>query len=263
MITLRLKNKHEILQERSHIQETYLALKRREYQEGEIIELLVDEIGQFIWIQVDETIEPSLIYLTEQKWEFPVILDEKLRLAYSPKIFSGDRHYLRAWLPTEKEIHSYRNLARNAHDQKENTNAYPHASANVETRNDSTFFARNAIDGILANEDHGSYPFQSWGINQRKDAEITVDFGREVEVDQVSLVLRGDYPHDSYWTEVTIQFSNGQEYVIKTTNQLDAQCFKIPSTKTRLIKLKNLIKNEDDSPFPALTQIEVYGKEIV
>ena len=119
------------------------------------------------------------------------------------------------------------------------------------------------LSSILANEDHGSYPFQSWGINQRKDAEITVDFGREVEVDQVSLVLRGDYPHDSYWTEVTIQFSNGQEYVIKTTNQLDAQCFKIPSTKTRLIKLKNLIKNEDDSPFPALTQIEVYGKEIV
>lgn len=263
MLTLRLKKENKILLERSHPTETYLALKRREYQEGEVIELLVDKENQFVWVQVDEAIEPSLIYLTKKTWEYPVILDERLRLAYSPKIFTGDRHYLRAWLPTTKEIEAYRNLARNAHDQKEDTNAYPHAFANVETRNDSTFFARNAIDGILANEDHGAYPYQSWGINQRKDAEITINFGREVEVDKLAIVLRGDYPHDSFWTQMTIVFSDGDERILETTNQLDRQYFEIPLKKTSSITLKDLIKHEDESPFPALTQIEVYGRDIL
>ena len=192
MLTLRLKKGNEVLAERSHSTETYLAFKRREYSEGEVVELLVEEANQFVWVQVDEAIEPSLIYLTKTSWEYPIILDEKLRLAYSPKVFTGGHHYVKAWLPTETELSTYRNLALNAHDQKEDTNAYPHAYANVETRNDSTFFARNAIDGVLANEDHGAYPYQSWGINQRKDAEITIDFGREVEIDKLALVLRGD-----------------------------------------------------------------------
>lgn len=262
MLTLVLKNENEIIKERSHSTETYLGLKRREYAEGEVVELILDEANQFVWVQVDEAIEPSLIYLTEKTWEFPIILDERLRLAYSPKIFTGDRHYIRAWLPTEKEIHSYRNLTRNAHDQKDVTNAYPHAFANVETRNDSTFFARNAIDGVLANEDHGAYPYQSWGINQNKDAEITIDFGREVEIDKLALVLRGDYPHDSFWTQITVVFSDGEEKILETTNQLDRQYFNLPLTKTKNITLKKLIKNEDESPFPALTQFEAYGKEV-
>lgn len=262
MLTLRVKNNTRIVAERSHPHQTYLALKKYAYQVGDVIELEVDSDYSFVWIQVDEAIEPSLIYLKKSLWQYPVILDEALRLAYSPKIFIGENHYLRAWLPTNEEIATRRNLARNAHDQKEDRQAYPHAFANVETRNDSTFFARNAIDGILANEDHGPYPYQSWGINQRKDAEITIDFGREVLLDQLSLVLRGDYPHDSYWTQVTAEFSNGQTVKFTTTNELYQQCFDIEPIKTTFVKLKDLIKNEDTSPFPALTQIEAYGVEI-
>ena len=262
MLTLILKNENKIIMKRSHSTETYLALKRREYAEGEVVELILDKANQFVWVQVDEAIEPSLIYLTEKKWKFPIILDEKLRLAYSPKIFTGDRHYIRAWLPTENEIHSYRNLARNAHDQKDVTNTYPHAFANVETRNDSTFFARNAIDGILANEDHGAYPYQSWGINQNEDAKITIDFGREVEIDKLALVLRGDYPHDSFWTQISVVFSEGEEKTLETTNELNRQYFDFPFIKTTKITLKNFIKNEDESPFPALTQFEAYGREV-
>ena len=263
LLTLRLKKEDMVIAERSHEEETYLAFKRREYSAGEVIELVLEQANQMVWIQVDEALEPSLIYVTEKSWEYPIILEEQLRLAYSSKIFTGEEHYLRAWLPTKEEIQHYRNLARNAHDQKDDTNAYPHAYANVETRNDSTFFARNAIDGVLANEDHGPYPYQSWGINQRKDAEITIDFGREVAIDKLALVLRGDYPHDSYWTHVTVVFSNGEERVLETTNQLNRQYFAIPETKTSSITLKDLIKNEDESPFPALTQVEAYGREVI
>ena len=262
LLTLKIKNDAHIIAERSHQTQTYLALKDYTYQAGDVIELAITSFPAFVWIQVDEAIEPSLVYMTNATWEYPVILDDLLRLAYSPKIFTGKKHYLRAWLPTREELATRRNLARNAHDQKEYSQAYPHASANVETRNDSTFFARNAIDGVLANEDHGPYPYQSWGINQRKDAEITIDFGREVILDQLALVLRGDYPHDSYWTQVTVEFSGGQTLELATTNELDQQFFEMEPIQTTFVKLKDLIKNEDESPFPALTQIEAYGVEV-
>lgn len=260
MLSLALKNKEQIIAERSREEETYLSFKKYEYQPGDYFELTLSAPNQYVWVQMDASIEPSLIFVKGIKWEYDVILDDALRLAYSPNIFNGMKHYAKVWLPSEEELHVYRNLAKNAHDQKDDSKGYPHAYANVETRNDSTFFARNAIDGILANEDHGPYPYQSWGINQRKDAEITIDFGREVEIDKVALVLRGDYPHDSFWTEVTLVLSTGEEHILKTTNSLDRQFFELSATKVTTVTLKNLIKNEDESPFPALTQIEVYGK---
>ena len=260
MLTLSLKNKDNIIAERSREEETYLSFKDYTFQEGDFFELVLSAPNQYLWVQMDASLEPSLIYVKGHKWTYQVILDESLRLAYSPNIFKGKKHFAKVWLPAEEELHVYRNLAKNAHDQKDETNAYPHAFANVETRNDSTFFARNAIDGILANEDHGPYPYQSWGINQRKDAEITIDFGREVEIDKVALVLRADYPHDSYWTQVTLVLSTGEEHVLKTTNDFGRQYFELPTSKVTHVTLKDLIKNEDESPFPALTQIEVFGK---
>lgn len=262
MLILRLKNKNNIISEKEAMDEVFIDLKQYTYQIGDVIELEATNDNPFVWVQVDEAIEPSLIYVKDNKWSYEVILEESLRLAYSPKIFTGDIHYIRAWFATESEIKIYRNLSRNAHDQKEFSGAYPHAFANVETRNDSTFFARNAIDGVLANEDHGPYPYQSWGINQRKDAEITIDFGREVKVDKVALVLRGDYPHDSFWTQVTLEFSNGETHKLQTDNRLGRQIFDFDETVTTSVKLKDLIKNEDESPFPALTQLEVYGYEV-
>lgn len=260
MITLKLVDQENtIIAKRSRETETYLAFKTRPYAEGEKIVVEIDHAPQFLWVQVDEALAPSLIYFKKTSWEFPVILDEELRRAYSPKLFSGERHYIRVFQPTSEECQLYRNLALNSHDQKNETGTFPHAYANVETRNDSTFFARNAIDGMIANESHGSYPYQSWGINAQADAEITIDFGRTVEVDQVALVLRGDYPHDSYWTQMTIVFSDGDSLIVQPTNSLERQFFHFPSRKTTTLTLKKLVKHEDESPFPALTQIEVFG----
>ncbi|MGM0123967.1 hypothetical protein IGI37_001341 [Enterococcus sp. AZ194] len=245
----------------SQAEQPYLALKKYLYQLGDFIELHVDVVPGFYVLQLDEALPESLIYLTEETYRYEVILEEELRHAYSPKLFSGERHYLTARRASVEEIRRKKNLALNPHDQKSVTNAFPHAFANVETRNDSTFFARNAIDGMVANTNHGSYPFQSWGINQQQDAEITVDFGREVLVEEIVLVLRGDYPHDSYWTQVTVEFSDSTVRVIYPTNVIERQRFLIEPKKTRWIKLKNLVKNVDESPFPALTELEVYGIE--
>lgn len=59
------------------------------------------------------------------------------------------------------------------------------------------FAARNAIDGVVANDSHGRWPYESWGINMQDDAELTLDFGRAVDFDRIVLYTRADFPHDN------------------------------------------------------------------
>ena len=63
------------------------------------------------------------------------------------------------------------------------------------------------------------------GDQSAKDAEITIDFGREVELDKLGLVLRADFPHDSYWKQVTIAFSDGSEEIFTTSDAIATQYF--------------------------------------
>lgn len=255
-------NQTKLIETRENEEEVYLALLDHLYEEGDkfIVELPYEKT--FLWVQMDETLEPSLIFVKEKYWQFEPVLKANEVLAYSPKAFIGTTHYVHCWVATSTDIHNYRNLARNVHDEKSESGAYPHALANVETRDEGVFYARNAIDGVIANEGHGAFPFQSWRINQRQDATLTIDFGREVETDKIALVLRGDYPHDSYWTQVTVTFSDGTSLELSTTNSLNRQYFTYPTIKTSQITLGSLVKHEDEALFPALTQIEVYGAEI-
>lgn len=232
------------------------------YEEGDAIRITLDKEKQFMVVQLDEALAPSLVFFKDKVWTYTIPVNEKLREAYSPKAFCGNMHYLSVRAATADEINSYQNLTFNPHDQKHDTGVYPHASANVETRNDSTFFARNAIDGVFANEDHGAYPYQSWGINQQEDATIMIDFGRVVEIDKIALVLRCDFPHDSYWTQVTLEDSNGNEQIIELDKVTTPQYKTLTSRKVEWVKLKELIKADDSSPFPALTQMMVYGRNL-
>lgn len=40
-------------------------------------------------------------------------------------------------------------------------------------------------------------------------AEMTVDFGRQVAADRIVLYTRSDFPHDNWWRQVTLAFSDG------------------------------------------------------
>ena len=51
-------------------------------------------------------------------------------------------------LATPEEIAERRNLTFSPYDCHGNHSFYPHASANVETRGEAVFAARNAVDGI-------------------------------------------------------------------------------------------------------------------
>lgn len=230
------------------------------YEPGDEIVLKSENENVFLMIQLDDAMDPALVYLKGPDFRFIIPFDEK-KISYSPKTFIGDLHTLTARLATEDEIYVYRNMALNVYDQHENSTCYPHAYANVETRGESVFAARNAINGNCVNYSHGKWPFESWGINQNPDAEMTVDFGRTVEVDKVALTLRADFPHDSHWERVTLAFSDGSKETLDLVKTHMKQTFEIASRKVEWVTLKELIKADDPSPFPALTQIEVYGRE--
>ncbi len=232
-----------------------------EYAEGDRIVLEASEKGLHVWLQFDDAVGAALCFLKTDRLCFTIPFGEK-RSGYSPRAFAGKPHYLYVKTAGEDEIRSYRNLAVNVYDQHEDLLCYPHAHANTETRGEAVFAARNAIDGICENRSHGVWPYESWGINRRDDAEITVDFGREVEADTVVLYTRADFPHDNWWKQVTLSFSDGTS--LDWTIEKSVLPHRIPIGKKRIswVKLGRLIKSEDPSPFPALSQIEVYGREL-
>lgn len=228
-----------------------------EYQEGDRICLELEKKNVFVWLSVDDALGKSLVYVTDN-YSFYIPFGER-RISYSPKAFTGNRHYLYARVAREDEIYAYRNLAINVCDQSGESCCYPHAFANVETRGEAVFAARNAIDGVIANLAHGEWPYESWGINRREDAEITVDFGCDCIVDRIVLYTRADFPHDNYWTKAKVTLSNGNSFGINLKKVSTAQVIDIDPVETRSITLSDLIKSEEESPFPALTQLEVYG----
>lgn len=261
-LTIKVIDKNGDLK-KSHQGDDYLSLSYfEEYQLGDAIVVETEQYPIDLVVQFDETLAPSQVYLTESTLKFTIPMETNAKQAYSPKAFSGKMHQLSVRKAHQEEVEAYRNIALNPHDQNGVSGIYPHAVANVETRNDSTFFARNAIDGMIANEDHGPYPYQSWGINQQKDAEITIEFGRLVEIDKIQIVLRGDYPHDSYWTQVTFECSDGTETKLPLEKVLHPQPFTFETKQVEWVKLKELIKAEDESPFPALTELEVFGRPV-
>ncbi len=232
-----------------------------EYRKGDIIEFSGITPGQFYVVKVDATIDPSLVLIKQETVLFTVPFYEK-KTSYNPLSFWGNRHIVSIRKAEDYEIKSYRNLALNPFDQHEVSGVYPHASANVETRGEAVFAARNAIDGCKATLSHGEWPYESWGINRQDDAEFTLDFGRPVNFDKVVLYTRADFPHDNWWVEATLCFSDGTSEVIKMDKKVqEPHIFGIKKEGIEWIKLGNLIKADDPSPFPALTQIEVYGTE--
>lgn len=230
------------------------------YNENDKIILESDEKDIFVWLQFDDAIGSSLVYLKDYSIDFDIPFDEK-RINLSTKAFTGSKHLIKIKKAKDYEINIYRNLSYSVVDFAKNTTFFPHAVANVETRGESSFAAQNAIDGVTANESHGEWPYHSWGINQQADARIKIDFGRKVIVDRINIYLRADFPHDNWWAKGELLFSDGTK--LKVDLQKTGQCqeFTFEEKTITSVTFGNLIKSKEPSPFPALTQIEVFGRE--
>ncbi len=81
-----------------------------------------------------------------------------------------------------------------------------------------------------------------------------------MKINRCHLVLRADFPHDSYWTQATLVFDDGSES-LSLVKSSEVQSFNLTEHVTQKVVLKDLIKHEDDSPFPALIQFECFGWE--
>lgn len=234
---------------------------QQSYREGDKIRIETPQQNLYVIWQADDGLGPAFCYLTRGSVSYEIPFGEK-KIPYSPKAFSGDRHYLYIRTAREEEIAGYRNLALNVNDQHGDTGCFPHAWANVETRGESVFAARNAIDGICENRGHGEWPYASWGINMQDDARIQVDFGREVEVDKILLYTRADFPHDNWWRQVKLSFSDGSEIVWDLEKSIAAHEISFEKKRITWVCLHDLIKADDPSPFPALSQMEIYGYNV-
>ena len=232
------------------------------YQPGDRVALEIGTPGQYCAIRFEDTMPEAVVFVQKREINFAIPFGEQA-VTYSPKSFVGDCHIVRARLASEQEIAARRNLAFNPYDAHGDTGFYPHAVANVETRGEAVFAGRNAIDGVYENDAHGTWPYQSWGINRDPNAALTLSFGRIVVVDEIRLTLRADFPHDSWWTEATVRFDDGSSEIFSLLKTAEQQAFAIPPRTVTSMTLCELKKADDPSPFPALTQIEAWGTEML
>lgn len=259
-ITIRVINaKGDILAQRTAENRVSL-VHAEQYEAGDTIVLETDQPGLHCVVQLEDTMPSSLVYIKGCRMEFHIPPADN-RMNYNPRSFTKERHLISGRIASEKEISSRRNLAFNPYDAHGDNGFYPHAKANVETRGEMVFAARNAIDGMYENDSHGEWPYQSWGINRDPNAAMTLDFGRLVRIDELRLTLRADFPHDSWWTQATVRFGDGSREILRLRKTANPQCFPIQPRIVDRLELCELIKAEDESPFPALTQLEAWGTE--
>ena len=261
MLTIKIINAAGAVMAQIDDAESAQLLYEAAYAEGDAIVLESSEAGVFVAARLEDSMPEAVVYLADKCYTLPVPFGEK-RSSYCPKSFCGERHFLMARTATATEIAARRDLAQNPYDHHQNEALFPHAIANVETRGEAVFAARNAINGNTANHGHGVWPYESWGIQRREDAAFTVQFGRTVQCDGVGITIRCDFPHDNWWHTVSVEFSDGSRETFSLQKTALPQHFAIPARKIAWARLCEMKKDEtDESPFPALSALQIFGTE--
>jgi len=185
--------------------------------------------------------------------------------AYAPESSAGNSHRVTVRALNHEELTEYRNLALNPCDlvQPENSSIpfFPHASSNSVSRSLFDFEARNAIDGRVQNGHHGVWPYQSWGPQLRTDIWWKLDFGRPVELDKVRLMIRADFPHDSYWKSAKVGFSDGSQIAIQITSSPEFQDFPFSRRTVSWLRITDVVP-EDPTKWCSLIEVEAWGRDL-
>ncbi len=260
MITITVKDARGAILARARHEAEALLCFDREYAEGDRVEIASD--AAHLWVQPDVSILPGEVFLPSGRMTWRVPWGEH-RLAYRPGAFSEGRHIVSARAMAPEELAATRCLSRNPADLRGDTDFFPHCTANVETRNESVFAARNVIDGLRHNTFHGEWPFESWGIGAREDAWCLLDLGREVALERMALTLRADFPHDAWWVRGQVALSDGAVIDFPLDRTGERQFIDLAGRRARRLRLQNLVKSDDPSAFPALRQWEVFGHDII
>lgn len=256
--TIEIVREGQIVAKKSGEEEVYLFYDCP-YEEGDIISITSDEDG-FVSASIDSFLSIENGFFRQGRYIFPIPFGRQ-RICYHPYAFDGEKHLISIRHNRDYERNGVRNLALNPLDCHSNEVLFPHAYANVETRGEAAFEARNAIDGLIASSGHGKYPFSSWGINRDPNAQLTVDFGRNVVIKAISIYTRADFPHDAWWKSARIAYGDGQVLELSLEKKDGEQYFVLDQVVSSYITIYDLIKADDPSPFPALVQLKVWGED--
>ena len=229
------------------------------YQNGDAI--VVSGSGKYFFVQVDPAVPESLVYAPGGKITCPIPAGTELKMGYDPTAFAGASHSIKARLATQADLFAERNVALNAVDKRGQTEYFPHASANIVTRNEPDFYERNAIDGNADNAHHGVWPYESWSGGAREDLIYNLDFGREVQINKVRFFIRCDFPHDTYWKSLTVHFSDGSQMDITFKKSREPQELSFPEKKVTWLKLDNFKQATTPLGWAGLTELEVMGHD--
>ena len=260
MLTLKILNKAREELASSNGREISLSYAAQ-YNEGDSIRVS-SNTDTFIAVKFDEALPESIIFIPGKSFEFSIPTKSVLEGCYSPEAFNGENHVICARELSDEEIYSYRKISLNSHDIHGKIKAFPHASANFVTRENPCFYARNAIDGVIQNEGHGPFPYRSWAGGAREDLEFTLDFGSKVKTDKIVFFLRADFPHDTYWKNIDVEFSDGTVITADFKETANGQELSFPEKETTYIKLINFKQAVFPLSWAALSQIEVFGNYI-
>ncbi len=229
------------------------------WEQGDVVSVRAPACSH-ISLGIDASMLQGEVFLPggELRWRVPF---GEERLAYTPGLFDGLRHALHARLLSADEIGRERDLARNPLDLRGDTDFFPHCTANVETRGEAVFAARNVIDGLRFNTFHGEWPYESWGIGAREDAWCRLDFGRDIYADRMALTLRADFPHDAWWVSGHVVTSDGRDMAFTLEKTGERQFISLGGAAVSWLRLERMVKSDDPSAFPSLRSWEVFGHD--
>ncbi len=231
-----------------------------QYSQGD--KIVVKSDSEFLSVQLDDYLEESIIYIPCNGFSFEIPFGN-LMVGYDKNAFSGDRHRYKISEPDESVKYGTRIISKNSVDRRGQKRYYPHSYANLVTREDPCFYERNAIDGVCHNESHGGYPYHSWAGGAREDLEYYLDFGTDVEIEKIVFYLRADFPHDTYWKSLDVEFSDKSIAHAEFIKTAEGQELILDEKKTtRTIHLTNFKQAELPFSWAALSQIEVIGNYI-
>ena len=234
---------------------------RNVYMPGDRI-IITKKDTDFLSVKLDSTLKESIVFTESSKIEFSIPFGE-LKQGYDELAFSGNNHKISVYEPDENQKYGLRNIALNSLDTRGQKQYFPHAYANLVTREDPCFFERNAIDGIKENLAHGAYPYHSWAGGAREDLEYYIDFGADVEIEKLIFFLRADFPHDTYWKSLEVEFDDKSRKKVDFKKTGKGQILNLNNKKiTRKIHLTDFKQAELPFSWAALSQVEVYGRYI-
>lgn len=228
--------------------------------------LVVKAPTNYLKIEAKGITGDTIVYMPDKTFTY---VHASNAATFLPAPFANGKLKFTLSTPTAEELAEVRNIALNPFDAAKDTTAFPHATTNNEHDQSGQFIARNAIDGYTSNKGHGGYPYQSWGPRSevKSTDHYTIDFGREVTLSSIALYLRADgfggsNSHDAYFSEITLEFSDGSSVKINPTKTADKQTFEFEEKTTTSIKLTGFVTDKSDSlGWAAVTEIMVMGKE--